>query len=856
MRFLFALGVLFWSGISIAAVDQSSGLVLNFQAGSELHLTSLSATARVAAPRSSPGPTWSAVAADRSGTVLWTRPFQAPRAFHADDDFTFSIAIPRVVADATLTIRDEHDETRWSQVIDAKMLGTADAMGAKVAESANAAYSATAQLQASRTAEPLLRQLELPRTDDAAAGRRDPVDSLRATAAQPAKNLAALGINGTPTYTVTGSVTDFGPSLVRAFDATSGRFVVSTKRYWYSTRFELPLAAGSYVFEYDDNLDNFGSGGSGFFYRTPTRTPPIRISANTELPAITRDNAAGEFSLLARVPCALIAQNAYLAAYMEVWAADGAHIERPAKLDWTSTQAVSGLCEARYLIQLSPGSYTIAASPLGWEPHRFKNMQIVSAQRVEQTGTFAAADRTMVWRGTVVDASGQPIANATVIADDQLQGDAWAPWPDAAGRFEIPYRKGWVFQFEPPPWTEHTSYVRTVYAVDEWAPPSTVVIDDLALDSVMDGGLIRLYGNGERGKRFNILFLAEGYTDVHETFTDTNGNGTWDGFLWYDFDKDGVYSDADRLEPYGSYSSYPTLGSVPTAGNEPFTDLNGDGVLSLDDPALFMAKARNFMRSLLGSDFWNEHRDAFNAYALFEPSAQAGYSIYSATGEQLVSRNTRYHASLDQSRNLVSLDRAAAMERALGVLPEVDLVVVLVNDPIWTGARGSVTVSQPGSMIYMAAPNDHLLSDMGPAHEMGHFVGSLCDEYDEFTGVNPANGSTSIWCPNASYSANPADVPWVTWIPRLKLAVPTRNLDASIGIYEGADYYPGGAYRPSYRSTMRDLSMLFNAPSRAALLRAVQNRTGSAPVTPPRYHTPPFVPLPANQIFYSRMTRP
>lgn len=852
MRLLLGLFILFCSGISSAEVDQPGGLILNFHADSQLNLTSVAVTSRVASPRSIAGPAWTVVAADRSGAVLWTRAFPAPRAFDgvAAEGLGFSIAIPRVL-DAVLTIRDEHDEVRWSQIVDSTLLGAADAMSANVARNLDSAYAATARLQSTTIRAPLLRQLEF--QPAAGASRPQPVDSLQSAALGPARNLLTQGASGTSTYAVTGTVTDAGPILVRAIDAVSGRFVVSTRQEWFSQHYELPLAAGTYVFEYDDNLENIGS---DFFYRTPTRTPPIRIAGDTQLPPITRDSAAGEFSLLARVPCALVAQNTYLAAYIEVRAADGTHIERGAKLDSTSAQDASGLCAARYLIQLSPGMYTIQASPLGWEPRRLGVVQIVAGQRAEQAATFAGAERTMVWRGVVVDSANIPLSGAIVVAEDQLQDVAWAPWPDAAGHFEIPYRKDWVFEFHPSPWTANASYVRRVYAMDGTPPPPTVVIDDLALDSVIDDGLIRFYGTGEREKHFNILFLAEGFTDLHETFTDANGNGVWDGFLWYDLDKDGVYSNPDHVQAYGSLSSYPEIGSIPTADNEPFTDLNGDGILSLDDPALFMVNARDFMRLLLGSDFWSEHRDAFNAYALFEPSEQAGYSIYSASGEQLVSRSTRYHASLDLTRNLLSVDRAAATARALAALPEVDLVVVLVNDPVFARARASASRSLPGTLIYPAPAYARSWRDMTPSHEVGHSIGSLCDEYEEFPGVNPASGTHSIWCPNASYSPSVADVPWAKWLPRVGLQVPTRNLDTSIGIYEGADYYPGGAYRPSYRSTMRDLSMLFNAPSRAALLKAVQSRTGNAPAAPPRDRTPAFVPLPSNQIRYSHSVRP
>src|SRR5690606_11602869 len=90
----------------------------------------------------------------------------------------------------------------------------------------------------------------------------------------------------------------------------------------------------------------------------------------------------------------------------------------------------------------------------------------------------------------------------------------------------------------------------------------------------------------------------------------------------------------------------------------------------------------------------------------------------------------------------------------------------------------------------------------------------------------PLHGNPSTGCLNTSYLSDAEEVPWSSWI-RPGATSPTRNLDGSLGIYEGAEYYTGGAYRPSYNSTMRFGSPLFNAPSRAALEMAVHTRTGA-----------------------------
>ncbi|NCT69075.1 MAG: hypothetical protein GXC76_15715 [Rhodanobacteraceae bacterium] len=849
MRFLVALA----AGVSVAvstmaAAAASAALVLSFQTGPDLQLVSLSTADRHVPREVGAGPRWVVAATSPSGSTLWSHAFPAPRAFHSEASTppAFPVVIPRPAPGSLITIRDDQDRVRWTRVVDQGLIATAEAARAKIDRENGLARAATARLRTSTPAKALLRQAEEAQRAgidaarrSAAAGAPEKRERLPHYRLDPEKAEPAAG-----KHVVTGHVVANRPITVRAFDAADGRFILSTEQYWASGRFELPLPSGTYIFEVDDNLKNIDS---AFFYRAPTRTPPLHIAASTELPDIVPDVAAGTFALLARVPCALVARDNYLPAWIDVWTEDGTHVQRPIWHDTPSAAGAGNLCEIRYVIQLSPGRYAIAASPPGWEPRRIEGVQIIDGQRIEHAATFTAAERTLVWRGTVVDAADRPVSNAITLAYDERQELAYSPWADASGRFEIPYRQGWTIAFEPSIWNASAYSVRRGHAFDGSPLPSKVTIEDLDLRAVMDDGLLRLYGDGNRRNRFNILFLADGYTDTRESYTDLNGNGTWDGYVWHDLDRDGVLSNADRWMFFGLPSTFPPVpGSVPTANNEPFTDLNGDGVLSLDDPALFLINARAFLRSLLGSDFWDAHRDAFNAYALFEPSAQAGYRVVSPSGEDIIARSTRYGATLDQARGLVSIDRVAAVNRALTVLPEVDLVVVLVNQPIRDG-RASVALSEPGSLIYPSGPYDTWIREMTPSHEMGHFIGRLCDEYEEFPGINPSYDAPWIWCTNASYSPNVADVPWANWLSTAA-DIPTRHLDGAIGVYEGADYYPGGAYRPSYASTMRDLSPLFNAPSRAALLRAVKARTGTDPANDGRLRPPP--------VRFSRIRKP
>ena len=144
----------------------------------------------------------------------------------------------------------------------------------------------------------------------------------------------------------------------------------------------------------------------------------------------------------------------------------------------------------------------------------------------------------------------------------------------------------------------------------------------------------------------------------------------------------------------------------------------------------------------------------------------------------------------------------------------------MVNQPIFGGRANA----GPNFLIYNGGPATVSNDSAAPAHEMGHVVAGLCDEYSEFVEINPYRDQTNLSCANASYSANPAQIPWANWLTRGD-KIPSSNLDGSIGVYEGASYYVGGAYRPSFRSMMTELSPLFNAPSRSALETAVHART-------------------------------
>ena len=623
------------------------------------------------------------------------------------------------------------------------------------------------------------------------------------------------------TYFVTGRVVPADRPLAVRVYSTDGRFVTSTEQFWTNGTFYLNLPAGDYMFEADDNLEYIGS---PFFYRAPKRSGPIRISNDTTLPPIQRNVASGEFVLIAVLPCDLVGAGKFVPVLIDATAvsADGARIQRSVYADEESPASVENGCAIRYHVVLSPGTYAIAVSPLGWPSRTIGDITIAADQHVEHEEDFSARDRNLVWRGTLFDTDGRPATGAFALAYSPTDDLAPAPWPDVDGRFEIPYRPGWAVEFERGPFGNDHSSVNHLEILGDTPPPSRIAIEALPFEAVPEDGMLRLYGNGDRLHRFNILFLGDGYTDAHETYTDSNGNGVWDGYVWYDFDHDGVLGDADRYAFYGNALPLEP-GQVPSEAGEPFVDVNGDGALSIDDEALFEINARSFLRALFASDFWKDHRDALNAYTLYEPSPQAGASVHTLHGER-IDRATRYHPLIEDV-GTVSFDRAAALRRARAVLPDVDVVVMLVNDQIGYPA-GSVVGGEPGTIGFIAGPYFTWSRDLRPAHQLAHLIAGLCDEEGSGDLAVADDAPPAAGCPNTS--ASPADVPWRAWLPS-DMNEPSRDLVAGTGIYESVDDQYRRIYRPAYQSVMSGRSVLLDAPSRAALERAVRLRAQALP---------------------------
>jgi hypothetical protein len=140
-----------------------------------------------------------------------------------------------------------------------------------------------------------------------------------------------------------------------------------------------------------------------------------------------------------------------------------------------------------------------------------------------------------------------------------------------------------------------------------------------------------------------------------------------------------------------------------------------------------------------------------------------------------------------------------------------DYVIIILNEMGFggCGGGGGLTVTMGGDWSL-------------PAHESGHMVGGLCDEYEgtgTYTGTEPG-------CPNMTINTNRSTVKWADFIAPTT-AIPTvwdpttMDQTETVGEFEGGMYKTYGIYRPHYNARMNSNSPPFGPVSYNAMKESI-----------------------------------
>ncbi|WP_371798722.1 M64 family metallopeptidase [Streptomyces sp. NBC_01707] len=248
----------------------------------------------------------------------------------------------------------------------------------------------------------------------------------------------------------------------------------------------------------------------------------------------------------------------------------------------------------------------------------------------------------------------------------------------------------------------------------------------------------------------------------------------------------------------------------------------GDGY-TVDQQDDFHADATAKWADITAMEPYRSYQNLFNVWTVDAVSNQSGISGDPGADVVRDTALSSYFWCADTERLVCTdIDKVASYAAEA---PAADLVVVIANSTKYGGAGYSGLQAQgyPFNGVSTLS-SDHSSSSMIAAHEIGHSVGLLEDEYTYPSYGTWTGGETDG--PNST-TYTPAQLvekraKWYRWLGQ---SDPTGS---TVGTYEGSAYYPYGLYRPTSTSIMRELSSTdFNLPGREAMIAGFY-RAGNA----------------------------
>ncbi len=284
------------------------------------------------------------------------------------------------------------------------------------------------------------------------------------------------------------------------------------------------------------------------------------------------------------------------------------------------------------------------------------------------------------------------------------------------------------------------------------------------------------------------------------------------------FRLDQLASKSQQL-PLGSQKILPMTQPAPNPSNRVDILVMGDGYQA-SEQATFNAHAEGLRATMFGFTPYREYANLVNWNSYFVASSQSGadHPPYQAectetsccadTTAQTDPRaglfvNTAFDGKFctSQIHRLATVNSSKVLAAA-SARPDWDQIIVILNDPVYGGAGGGISVvSANGS------------SDLVAVHEYAHTFHGLADEYTSPYPGYPACDDVSGGPPCAANVTNQTTrslIKWNSWLTP-GIVIPTPAGTAGIGLFEGARYQTSGMYRPANTCGMRDLGAPFCA---------------------------------------------
>ncbi|MGW1104612.1 M64 family metallopeptidase [Streptomyces sp. NPDC002540] len=248
----------------------------------------------------------------------------------------------------------------------------------------------------------------------------------------------------------------------------------------------------------------------------------------------------------------------------------------------------------------------------------------------------------------------------------------------------------------------------------------------------------------------------------------------------------------------------------------------GDGYTA-DQQDDFHADATAKWADITALEPYRSYQGLFNVWTVDAVSRDSGISGDPGTDTARDTALGSYFWCADTERLICTdIDKVAAYAAKA---PAADLVVVIANSTKYGGAgySGLQAEGYPFDGVSTLS-SDNASSGLIAAHEIGHSVGLLDDEYTydaygTWTGGEPGGINSTTYTPEQLIEKR---AKWYRWLGR------SDPSGGTVGTYEGSAYYPFGIQRPTASSIMRELSNTeFNLPGREAMIAGFY-RAGNA----------------------------
>ncbi|GAB5521146.1 MAG: hypothetical protein RhofKO_33970 [Rhodothermales bacterium] len=211
--------------------------------------------------------------------------------------------------------------------------------------------------------------------------------------------------------------------------------------------------------------------------------------------------------------------------------------------------------------------------------------------------------------------------------------------------------------------------------------------------------------------------------------------------------------------------------------------------------ANFPVEAQAVLNNLLATPPYDRYAGLFNGFAISVASAQSGSDHPSRNEFRNTYFDTYYDCGNIERLICIGNDGYSRAQTLLqDLIPEYDIVLMLVNDPQYGGSGGAFAVT-----------STHPSAGEIAIHEVGHSFARLHDEYGGAGGFGGNEG------PNVTQERQRDRIRWSHWIENpTPIPTPDNGLyTQEVGLFEGAEYNDTGWFRPVHDCKMRSLGLPF-----------------------------------------------